>query len=159
MEFKRHPKYQDLFIKKDGSEFECQGERLQIVDHKMKNGNVMKAVRYNGSRHSVPKLILETWGEPAPEDGRYYALYKDGNRENLHPKNLYWSRSHKITEKRKFENDLKLSKLDVDQTYEAFRRHEINNESYPMIAKDLGVSDMAVFRAVQRLKRKLHPNE
>lgn len=113
----------------------------------------MKKVYFNRSYYSAPKLILETFGDPMPE-GRHYATYKDGNIKNLHPDNLYWSKTHVISKERKFENDLKLSKLTKDQTYSALVSHQ---KGIPIskIAKNYKVSDMTVHRAIQRLKRKV----
>jgi hypothetical protein len=155
VDYKKHPEYRDLRISSDGSILEWQGRNLEIKDRLQQNGKLFKMVRFNGSQYSVPKLILETWGDPKPDDGRYYALHKDGNEENIHPNNLYWSKSHQIKPDRKFKNSLNLSKLSVDQTYEAYRRHEVKGEPYPKIAKDYNVSDMSVYRAVQRLKQKI----
>ncbi|SDS04682.1 helix-turn-helix domain-containing protein [Gramella sp. MAR_2010_147] len=151
--WKRHPKFKDLQIKLDGSEIKYKGKSLNIKDHKGKTGALMKKVYFNYSHYSVPKLILETFGDPMPE-GRHYATYRDGNRDNLHPDNLYWSKTHIISKERKFENDLKSSKLTKDQTYSALVSH---TKGIPIskIAKNYKVSDMTVYRAIQRLKRKI----
>lgn len=152
-QWKRHPKFGDLEIKADGSELKYKGKTLNIRDHKGKTGKILKIVYFNKSQYSVPKLILETYSGKMPE-GRHYATYKDGNIESLHPDNLYWSKTHQITKERKFENDLKLSKLTKDQTYSALVSH---SKGIPIskIAKNYKVSDMTVHRAIQRLKRKL----
>ncbi|MCM4158046.1 hypothetical protein [Gramella sp. AN32] len=152
-QWKRHPKFRDLQIKADGSEVKYNEKSLNIKDHRGKTGKILKIVYFNHSQYSVPKLILETYGGPIPE-GRHYATYKDGNIENLHPNNLYWSKKHLISPERKFENDLKLSKLTKDQTYSALVSQR---KGIPIskIAENYKVSDMTVFRAVQRLKRKI----
>lgn len=152
-QWKRHPRFKDLQIKADGSELKYNGKLLNIKDSEGKTGRIMKKVYFNHSQYSVPKLILETYGGLMPE-GRHYATYKDGNIENLHPNNLYWSKTHKITKERKFENDLKLSKLTKDQTYSALVSH---SKGIPIskIAKNYNVSDMTVYRGIQRLKRKI----
>lgn len=152
--WKRHPKFRDLQIKADGSEFKYNGKLLNIKDHPGKSGKILKIVYFNHSQYSVPKLILETYGEPMPE-GRHYAIYKDGNLENLHPNNLNWSKNHKISKERKFENDLKLSKLTKDQTYAALFSHEVRGVPLSKIAQNYKVSDMTIYRAVQRIKRKI----
>lgn len=156
-QWKRHPKFTDLEIKADGSELKYKGKSLNIKNHIGKTGILMKKVYLERSPYSVPKLILETYGGPIPE-GRHYATYKDGNKENLHPDNLYWSRTHRISKERKFENDLKLSKLTKDQTYSAFVSHQ-KGVPLSQIAKNYKVSDMTVHRAVQRLKRKIKNRE
>lgn len=153
-QWKRHPKFRDLQIKADGSEMKSNGKLLTIKDHEGKTGKILKLVYFNYSQYSVPKLILETYGDPMPK-GRHYATYKDGNIENLHPSNLYWSKTHKISKERKFENDLKLSKLTKDQTYAALVSHESKGIPLSKIARNYNVSDMTVYRAVQRLKRKI----
>ena len=155
MSFKRHPKFKDLRIKSDGSEFILYNEQLEIKDHKAKNGRILKVIYFNHSYYSVPKLILETYGPPKPDNRRYYALYKDGNIENLHPNNLFWSKSHVIPEKRKFKNSLNSSKLSKEQNYMAYRRFKIEGEKLGTIAEDFGVSDMAIHRAVKRYERYL----
>ena len=151
--WKTHPKYKDLEIKADGSEIRFQGKSLNILDHKGRNGCLMKKVYFNRSQYSAAKLILETYGGEIPKV-RHYALTRDGNYANLHPKNLYWSKNHKISKERKFENDLKNSKLTKDQTYSAFVSH---NKGIPLskIAENYKVSDMTIHRAIQRLKRKI----
>ncbi|MCB7481393.1 helix-turn-helix domain-containing protein [Christiangramia sediminis] len=151
--WKRHPEFEDLEIKADGSELKFNGKLLNIKDRKGKTGKILKTVYFKKSYYSVPKLILETYSGKMPE-GRHYATYKDSNIENLHPNNLYWSKTHHITKERKFENDLKLSKLTKDQTYSALVSH---SKGIPIsnIAKNYKVSDMTVYRAIQRLKRKL----
>lgn len=153
-QWKRHPKFRDLQIREDGSELKYNGKSINIKNHVGKTGKILKLVYLNHSQYSVPKLILETYGDPMPE-GRHYATYKDGNIENLHPNNLYWSKNHKISKERKFENDLKLSKLTKDQTYAALVSHEHKGIPLSKIAKNYKVSDMTVYRAVQRLKRKI----
>ena len=152
-EWKRHPKFTDLEIKYDGSNLRYKNKLLNIKEHTGKSGAKMKKVYFNRSQYSVPKLILETYGDAKPE-GRHYAAYKDGNINNLHPDNLYWSKTHKIPKERKFENDLKQSKLTKDQTYSAFVSHQ---KGIPLskIAKNYKVSDMTIYRAIQRLKRKV----
>ncbi|CAL65467.1 helix-turn-helix domain-containing protein [Christiangramia forsetii] len=154
--WKTHPNFEGLQIKADGSKIKYKGKLLNIKIHKGKTGKLMKKVSFNRSQYSVPKLILETYGEPMPE-GRHYATYKDGNIENLHPDNLYWNKTHIITKERKFENDLKSSKLTKDQTYSAFVSH---SKGIPIskIAENYKVSDMTVYRAIQRLKRKIENN-
>jgi len=151
--WKRHPKFEALEIKADGSELKYNGKLLNIKDSKGKTGRVLKKVYLKRSYYSVPKLILETYTGLMPE-GRYYATYKDGNKNNLHPDNLYWSKTHVISRERKFENDLKLSKLTKDQTYSAMVSH---SKGIPIskIAENYKVSDMTVHRAIQRLKRKI----
>jgi len=151
--WKRHPEFKDLEVKADGSELKFNGKLLNIKDRKGKTGKILKTVYFKKSYYSVPKLILETYSGKMPE-GRHYATYRDGNIENLHPANLYWSKTHHITKERKFENDLKLSKLTKDQTYSALVSH---TKGIPIskIAKNYKVSDMTVYRAIQRLKRKL----
>lgn len=155
--WKRHPRFEDLEIKADGSEIKLMGKTLNILDHKGKNGILMKKVYFNRSQYSAPKLILETYGGPIPE-GRHYALTRDGNYANLHPDNLYWSKTHKINKERKFENDLKNSKLTKDQTYSAFVSHQ---KGIPLskIAENYNVSDMTIHRAIKRLKRKIEIQE
>ena len=152
-EWKRHPRFTDLEIKYDGSILKYKRKLLNIKEPAEKSGANMKKVYFNRSQYSVPKLILETFGAPKPE-GRHYATYKDGNINNLHPDNLYWSKTHKIPKERKFENDLKQSKLTKDQTYSAFVSHQ---KGIPLskIAKNYKVSDMTIYRAIQRLKRKV----
>ena len=152
-QWKRHPKFKDLQIKADGSELKYNDKNLNIIDRTGKTGIILKIVYFNYSQYSVPKLILETFTGPMPE-GRYYATFKDGNMENLHPNNLYWSKTHRISKERKFENDLKLSKLTKDQTYSALVS---NSKGIPIskIAENYKVSDMTVYRAIQRLKRKI----
>ncbi|TRO63985.1 helix-turn-helix domain-containing protein [Christiangramia sabulilitoris] len=156
-QWKSHPRFEKLQIKEDGSELKFDGKSLNIRDHRGKTGKTLKIVYFNRSQYSVPKLILETYKGLSPE-GRYYATYKDGNIENLHPDNLYWSKTHKISKERKFENDLKLSKLTKDQTYSALVS---NSKGIPIskIAKNYNVSDMTVYRAIQRLKRKIRDKE
>lgn len=151
--WKRHPDFKDLEIKADGSQLKFKGKPLNIKDHKGKTGKILKTVYFKKSYYSVPKLILETYSGKMPE-GRHYATYRDGNIENLHPGNLYWSKTHHITKERKFENDLKLSKLTKDQTYSALVSH---TKGIPIskIAKNYKVSDMTVHRAIQRIKRKI----
>jgi len=151
--WKRHPKYEGLQIKADGSQLKYKGKLLNVKDSKGKTGRILKKVYFNRSQYSVPKLILETYTGLMPE-GRYYATYKDGNIDNLHPDNLYWNKSHIISKERKFENDLKLSKLTKDQTYSALVSH---SKGIPIskIAEKYNVSDMTVYRAIQRLKRKI----
>jgi DNA-directed RNA polymerase specialized sigma24 family protein len=152
--WRRHPFYKDLEIKADGSELKYNGKILNIIDRIGKSGKVLKIVYFKRSQYSVPKLILETYGGPIPKE-RHYATYKDGNIENLHPNNLYWSRNHKISKERKFENELKLSKLTKDQTYSALVSHEFKKIPLSRIAQRYNVSDMTVHRAIQRLKRKI----
>ncbi|HER39675.1 MAG TPA: hypothetical protein ENO10_00465 [Salinimicrobium catena] len=153
--WKRHPKFRDLRISSDGSDFLLNDKLLKIRDHKIKNGKILKVVMINRTYYSVPKLILETWGAPKPEDGRlYFAIYKDGNKENLHPKNLFWG-TRLMNREDLFERDLKLSRLTKDQTYEAFHRSQFHGESIASIARDMKVSDMAIHRAIKRLRRKV----
>lgn len=151
--WKRHPKFEELEIKADGSELKYKGKLLNIRDFKGRTGRLMKRVYFKRSHYSVPKLILETYTGYMPK-GRHYATYKDGNIHNLHPDNLYWSKTHVISKERKFENDLKLSKLTKDQTYSALVSH---SKGIPIskIAENYEVSDMTVHRAIQRLKRKI----
>jgi hypothetical protein len=153
--WKRHPKFTELQISSDGSDFKYYDKLLNIKDHKGKTGRILKVVYINRSYYSVPKLILETYVSAAPADGRYYAQYKDGNIENLHPNNLFWSRSQIIPENRKFENSLKLSKLTKEQTYQAYHEYMHKGNSISALAKQYNVSDMAVHRAIQRFRRKL----
>ena len=155
--WKTHPKFEDLEVKADGSEIKFKGKTLKILDHKGKNGNLMKKVYFNRSQYSAPKIILEVFGGPIPE-GRHYALPRDGNYANLHPDNLYWSKNHKINKERKFENDLKNSKLTKDQTYSAFVSYQ---KGIPLskIAENYKVSDMTIHRAIKRLKRKIADQE
>ena len=152
-QWKQHPKFRDLNIKADGSEIKYNDKLLKIKGHTGKTGRILKVVYFNNSYYSVPKLILETYGEPMPE-GRHYATYKDGNIENLSPNNLFWSKKHLISPERKFESDIKRSKLTKDQTYSAMVSQR---KGIPIskIAENYKVSDMTVFRAVQRLKRKI----
>ena len=151
--WKRHPKFEALEIKADGSELKYKGKSLNIKNSEGKTGRILKKVYFNRSHYSVPKLILETYTGLMPA-GRYYATYKDGNINNLHPDNLYWSKKHIIPKERKFENDLKLSKLTKDQTYSALVSH---SKGIPIskIAENYNVSDMTIHRAIKRLKRKL----
>ncbi|SDS13294.1 hypothetical protein SAMN04487764_1528 [Gillisia sp. Hel1_33_143] len=159
MEFKRHPKFRDLRISADGSTFKYLNETLEIKDHKARENNILNVVSIEGIRYSVPKLILETYGPEKPQDGRYYALYKDGNIENIHPNNLFWSKAHKITEKRKFQNSISLSKLSKEQTAQCFERHVIKGESLSSIGKDLGVSATTIARGIKRYKKYLNSLE
>ena len=151
-QWKTHPKYPDLEVKADGTKIKYKGKSLKVLDHKSKNSS-FKKVYFNRSYYSAAKLILETYGGEIPA-GRHYALTRDGNSENLHPDNLYWSKNHKISKERKFENDLKNSKLTKDQTYSAFVSH---SKGIPLstIAKNYKVSDMTIHRAIQRIKRKV----
>lgn len=154
--WRRHPKFRDLRISSDGSEFMLHEKLLRIRDHKIKNGKILKVVMINRTYYSVPKLILETWGPPKPETaGQYFALYKDGNKENLHPKNLYWG-TRLMTKEESFKRDLKLSSLSKEQTYEAFQRNKFKGESIASIARDMNVSDMAIHRAIKRILRKVN---
>ncbi|WP_093114080.1 hypothetical protein [Salinimicrobium catena] len=157
--WKRHPKFRDLRISSDGSDFLLNDKLLRIRDHKIKNGKILKVVMINRTYYSVPKLILETWGPPKPEDGRqYFAMYRDGNKENLYPKNLYWG-TQLMNKEDLFERDLKLSRLTKDQTYEAFERNQYRGESIASIARDMKVSDMAIHRAIKRINRKVKAKE
>ena len=153
--WRRHPKFRDLRISSDGSDFILNDKSLRIRDHKIKNAKILKVVMINRTYYSVPKLILETWGAPKPDDQKqYFALYKDGNKENLHPKNLYWGT--KLMDKEEFfKRDVKLSALSKDQTYEAFHRNKLKGESIASIARDMQVSDMAIHRAIKRILRKV----
>lgn len=155
MRWKRNPRFRDLYISEDGSEFKLDGRALKIRDHKIKNGKILKVVMINRTYYSVPKLILETWGPPKPDDNRqYFALYKDGNKENLHPKNIFWGT--KLMDKEGlFKRDIKLSALTKDQTYEAFQRNKFKGESIASIARDMNVSDMTIHRAIKRIMRKV----
>lgn len=153
--WRRHPRFRDLRISSDGSEFVLLDKQLKIRDHKIKNNKILKVVMINRTYYSVPKLILETWGKPKPDDGRqYFAVYKDGNKENLHPKNLYWG-TKLMSKEDLFKRDLKLSRLTKDQTYEAFERNKYNGESIASIARDMKVSDMSIHRAIKRITRKV----
>jgi hypothetical protein len=153
--WRRHSKFRDLRISSDGSDFMLNDKLLKIRDHKIKNGKILKVVMINRTYYSVPKLILETWGPPKPEDGRqYFAIYKDGNKENLHPKNLFWG-TNTMSREEFFNRDLKLSRLTKDQTYEAFERHKYHGEPIASIARDMKVSDMSIHRAVKRIIRKV----
>lgn len=150
---KTHPKFRDLKISNDGSQFLLLNEPLEIKDHETRNNRVLKVVSINGTRFSVPKLILETYGPPKPDDSRHYAQSKDGNIENIHPNNLFWSKSHQIPEKRKFKNSLKLSKLTKKQTEDSYTRHKIEGEKLSSIAFGFGVSETTIARAVKRYEK------
>ena len=153
--WRRHPKFRDLRISSDGAEFMLNDKLLRIRDHKIKNGKILKVVMINRTYYSVPKLILETWGPPKPsEKGHYFAVYKDGNKENLHPKNLYWG-TNLMDKETLFKRDIKLSSLTRDQTYEAFQRNKFQGESIASIARDMKVSDMSIHRAIKRIIRKV----
>lgn len=153
--WRRHPKFRDLRISSDGSDFMLNDKLLKIRDHKIKNKKILKVVMINRTYYSVPKLILETWGKSKPDDGRqYFAIYKDGNKENLHPKNLYWGTTL-MNEEDLFKRDIKLSSLTKEQTYEAFERNKYRGESIASIARDMKVSDMAIHRAIKRILRKI----
>ena len=157
--WRRHPKFRDLRISSDGSEFMLNDKLLKIRDHKIKNGKILKVVMINRAYYSVPKLILETWGSPKPrEKGHYFAVYKDGNKENLHPKNLYWG-TNLMDKETLFKRDIKLSSLTRDQTYEAFQRNKFQGESIASIARDMKVSDMSIHRAIKRIIRKVEKEE
>lgn len=153
--WRRHPKFRDLRISHDGSEFILNDRPLRIRDHKIKNGKILKVVMINRTYYSVPKLILETWGPAKPDDGkRYFALYKDGSKENLHPNNLYWG-TQLMDKEAVFNRDVKLSALSKDQTYEAFQRNQFKGESIASIAREMQVSDMTIHRAIRRILRKV----
>lgn len=157
--WRRHPKFRDLRISSDGSEFMLNDKLLRIRDHKIKNGKILKVVMINRTYYSVPKLILETWGPPKPDKHKqYFALYKDGNKENLHPNNLFWG-TELMSKEELFKRDLKLSALTKDQTYEAFQRNKFKGESIASIARDMKVSDMAIHRAIKRIIRKVDKEE
>lgn len=157
--WRRHPHFRDLRISSDGAEFMLNDKLLRIRDHKIKNGKILKVVMINRTYYSVPKLILETWGPPKPEENRqYFALYKDGNKENLHPKNLYWG-TKLMNKEEHFKRDLKLSALTKDQTYEAFQRNKFQGESIASIARDMKVSDMSIHRAIKRIIRKIEKEQ
>ena len=80
--WKRHPKFRELRNSSDGSDFLLNDKLLKIRGHKIKNGKILKEVMINRIYYSVPKLILETWGTPRPDDMRlYFAVYKDGDRK------------------------------------------------------------------------------
>ncbi|MFD2516386.1 hypothetical protein [Salinimicrobium flavum] len=153
--WKRHPVFRELWISNDGKGFRLNEKPLKIKDHRLKPGKILKVVSVNRAYYSAPKLILETWGAAKPEDGRrYYALYRDGNKENLHPENLYWG-NNLMSRNELFEKNLRQSKLSKDQTYEAYHRNKFKGESIASIAKDMKVSDMSIHRAIKRLSRKI----
>lgn len=152
--FKRHPKNQHLFIKNDGSKLRYMSEVLEIIDHESKPGNFVKVVSIDSVRLSVNKLILETYGEPKPE-GRHFALPKDGNKENLHPNNLYWSKS--LPENIKA--SVARSSLSFRQIAQA---HELNtkyNVPKTLIGEIFETSAMSITRAVRRYERLLKSKE
>lgn len=154
MAYKRHPKFKDLLIKNDGSEFILYGEALAIRTHQPRPKNTLKVVSIDGAYYSAPRLVLETYGEEKPE-GRCYALYKDGNKDNMHPNNLYWSSVLKISAKNRLKYSIEASKLTKMQTYDAYFRYNENKEPLASIAKEYGVSDMIVHRAIKRYKKYL----
>lgn len=151
--WKKHPRFRDLRINEDGSRFVLLDKELKIRSHKTKKGS-LRVVMINRTYYSAAKLVLETWGTRPDDNKRYYACYKDGNKKNLHPDNLYWGLQN-LGKNDLFERDLKLSKLTKDQTYEAFHRYSYNGESLASIARDFKVSDMTVHRAIKRLRKKV----
>ena len=151
--WKKHPRFEELRISEDGSRFSLNKKPLRIRQHKTKKGT-LKVVMINRTYYSAAKLILEAW-KPRPNDNkRYYACYKDGNKNNLHPDNLYWG-TQNMPKNDLFERNNKLSKLSKDQTYEAYHRHNFKGESLASIARDFEVSDMTVHRAIRRLEKKV----
>ncbi len=153
LRWKKHPRFRDLRISEDGGRFVIDTTPLKIRSHKTKRGS-LQVVMINRTYYSAAKLVLETWAKAPNDNRRYYACYKDGNKKNLHPDNLYWGLQN-MDKKDLFERNLKLSKLSKDQTYEAFHRHNFNGESLASIAKDFQVSDMTVHRAIKRLQKKV----
>lgn len=157
VKWKKHPRFTDLRINERGSRFALGKKSLKIRQHKTKKGS-LSVVMINRTYYSAAKLVLETWKTRPDDNKRYYACYKDGNKNNLHPDNLFWS-SQNVAQKDLFERNLKLSKLSKDQTYEAYHRHSYNGESLASIASDFQVSDMTVHRAIKRLKKKVLQQE
>lgn len=153
VKWKRHPRFRDLRILEDGSRFVWLDKPLRIRAHKTKKGS-LQVVAINRTYYSAARLVLETWKEQPKDEKRYYACYRDGNNKNLHPDNLYWGLQN-MKKKDLFERNVRLSKLSKDQTYEAFHRHNFKGESLAAIAKDFGVSDMTVHRAIKRLQKKV----
>ncbi|MGB7843021.1 MAG: hypothetical protein WBL21_09535 [Salinimicrobium sp.] len=153
VKWKKHPRFTDLRILEDGSRFVWMDKPIKIKMHKTKKGS-LKVVMINRTYYSAAKLVLETWGEKPKDNKRYYACYKDGNKKNLHPDNLYWGLQN-MKKSDFFERNIRLSKLTKDQTYEAYHRNSYNGESLASIARDFKVSDMTVHRAIKRLRKKV----
>jgi hypothetical protein len=153
--FVKHPTIQNLQIKNDGSEFLYYGEQLEIIDHEARPGNIIKTVSIDGTRKSVNKLILETFGPEKPGEGRYYALCKDGNIENIHPKNLYWSRTHSGDTNKSLEAKSKTSKLNPEQTEYIYKANVIGGMSKAKLASIFNTSPTSIARAVKRYEEHL----
>lgn len=153
--FKRHPKRQHLYIKEDGSELRYYSEPLEIIDHEARPGNIIKVVIIEGVSLSVPKLILETYTEKPDDEHRYYAQYRDGNIENLHPKNLYWSRNHKISAEKRLKNSTANSKLTFEQTKYIYEENVLKNVPKSKLADVFDTSSASILRAVRRYQKYL----
>lgn len=147
--FKRHPEIETLFIKNDGSEFREYGQPIEIKDKEAKPGYFIKTVRVQNAERSVNKLILETYGPPKPE-GRYYAICKDGNKENLHPKNLMWSKKHSGDQDLGLKRKTRSSKLDIEDTRTIYYLSKQEKIPKTKLARDYGISHTSVNRAIKR---------
>lgn len=152
---KAHPTIPQLRISRDGETFTYFGKKLKVRTSKGKN-HPLQVVTIDRTVRSAAKLILETYKPLRVNGKRKYARYKDGNKRNVHPDNLYWSTNNQENRSYKKYSESR-AKLTPKQTELVWHLRKQNNP-LSLIANAFNVSDMTIHRAIKRYEKKLKEN-
>lgn len=133
---RNHPTITGLKISLDGK-FTYNGRPLEVREHKS-HGKTLQTITIKRIVRSAPKLVLETY-RPKPQDGRrWFASQKFDKGLNI--QNLYWRPARILWPKQE---------KDVVRDWKERR-------NMSSIAKSWGVSDMTIFRTLERNKKSIH---
>jgi len=141
MESRNHPLIEGLTVNEDGSEIYFNGTLLPIsVNDKTRKNPTLK-VQFNNRKHSVAKLVCETWNGLREHTGLFAS--KIGSLSNYHYSNLEWKESPNTGVK--MFNQV-LSSKDVEDIHKRLA----NGESHIAIAQIHGVDESNI----RRIKKK-----
>jgi hypothetical protein len=141
MEFRNHPIIEGLKINENGSEIYLNNELLRITENDKTRKNPTLKVQFHGRKHSVAKLVCETWNGLREHTGLFAS--KIGSLSDYHYSNLEWKESPN-TGVKKFNQVL--SSKDVE---DILKRLE-NGEAIKAIARLFKVDEANI----RRIKRK-----
>lgn len=134
MEYRYHPEIEGLKINEDGTEVFL-FEKPVIIKVRKSGNHPFRFFYYKGSQIGLARLVLECWNGIA-DHPKLTAKYIDGNHNNYHHSNLYWSNNGG--------NSKYPPKINPDQKKEIFQK--INDGiSDSIIAREYGVSRNAIF--------------
>jgi hypothetical protein len=88
MDSRYHPIIEGLRLNEDGTEIYFNEELLRITENDKTRKNPTLKVQFNGRKHSVAKLVCETWNGLREHTGLFAS--KIGSLSNYHYSNLEW---------------------------------------------------------------------